>query len=1235
MQNFYQPGLGLSPDLFIQLEQEIDDRIEDTQKLFNFITLRDINKNISIQQIQNITFSGLTSIGTQYSIEFVIPPAILNPPQFSWSLYPLTINHKEFRSDRPYDYLANFNLSSFYEAKLPQYHDPAIQQIYEKLHTLLTELIEVKQCQTRSSTIWRNVGAVLHACDIKFQTRDYPLRYIISALLSPYVTFPFYEQRQRFQFNNTNISSQLPILIYCIAALACDLLVGNITHIESVIAFNVYLIYATTSIFDSQLKYKSIARNWKDEAVHLLNTCTVPRYNQFGLFETTFTRSTTEPQWISAEYTSQRELRQQLPQVYQNYINHVMRYSKTPEMIIKSHIVVRILSNTRAYLKTLPELSFKRAVEPQVVENVLPAFQVTKTANGMPLEMRPTEQSPSTSAYRYLSYFTTSVANKVSKKNFDTEWFNFVTTRSAGRKAVFEGQHLSEKIKRAANSRIVLEAIESRDYRSADRLNRARQQPTNMGIRDQIDRRQRGIFVIPNEILIPNLPIYLFMKTFLDITPYTMMGKDSGTFLDMREMLITTALGYYNNYSDVSAMDASVQSSLRHNMNAWALDVAALCTTPAYASYIARTLSVTHNTRSTSPGSLDISGEYINAVHQAIADASGFEYSSLSYNSRLFGTIFNYSQSFGSGLPQTSAHHTEVLIGLDKSVDLQSNHSPNCDINIRGDDKTKYLIGSDDIVREHLRMDNQTYRKAGFNVKDATSLNSNEFLQQGVLLGRYVPYPDRVSFITAEKPSIILDPQEKCNELVAIAYDMCARCYDQSGLCLLLFMLCAYTCRRLTLECAVRDLPDLARNKLWQDLRFRIRTPGITINDRQIHINDKTIKSVLIQIYYPLSWLLTYKGGELPPPALQREDGTMTSPHNIYYPRGKYAIRFLFDISDQTRIPYTNIPHNELLNKSQLRKYKLIISHNLGKLNLKELYSRARSQTTEWAEINDQARRLGSLSDPDAINAAANAAQQLELAGVRVPATINYAYTFHMRIIQAIEAIDVSNVEVQQVTKKFKDIITSDMFDLTLQRDDYLHAYRITYTTDLLPYKYPNLNITLGPSIQPYSDGWQLIQALGFMEYCTTTYGRITNQIKGEYGAFKKDDPTFQFGLHLWRHRRHLLDNFYTLINASPGVRAAYQAAFELSGISTEIPYPYTISPRQLFFITDNPSSAARYIDPNSLYYNAPRTSTAYLITIAYLHLLGHSPTFYGHRMMIEISRTVFARYEENKHQPG
>jgi len=347
---------------------------------------------------------------------------------------------------------------------------------------------------------------------------------------------PFFE-RDGIIFNDTNIASIIPTLIYMLCSVGTDIMCGTLTNIDSVMVLNVLFNMAKDSYMDAKLACKGVLRNIIIELTHNLKQTKVPLWSKFGTVKDQITKNTFENLYVRQQILeSKKERKEKLDGWVYEFIEDYNRSCSNMHDVIKVIAILHSMSNDRTYYKTLVELSLDDAVKTKIQSRLVtapnPVIFDAETRQVYEYEYN-TDQTYEYWTYKYLMQFADLLAGKAKNRKMDDLWLDFLTTSSAGQKLTPEQLlMLPELARKYHNKRLIRQAITAKDFRDSKKLMDGLIEQTNLVVRQQEDRRQRAIAGLNMEKLMLSFPSYIIGKSLYGVLDAAAQGKQTGNVND-------------------------------------------------------------------------------------------------------------------------------------------------------------------------------------------------------------------------------------------------------------------------------------------------------------------------------------------------------------------------------------------------------------------------------------------------------------------------------------------------------------------------------------------------------------------------------------------------------------------------------------------------------------------------------------------------------------------------------
>lgn len=1097
---------------------------------------------------------------TRILSEIVIPPELSHPPDYNPEDYPLCPNERTFLPNHPYDYLTTFSIKSFkaYLAK----------KVNEKSDALINNMLEIHQCQSRLTNIWRQLASILIQHDIRFGDSNIFRAVVYTILRGCNCTptnddLPFYENHNRFVFVNQEIASVLPLLIYALTALGFHRLCSLPTDDELIMIANNYMHMARRSYQDTKLDLKSVSRDWLVEGIHNLKEIHVPIWGEDLALHGMRLKKTIEPKFITDTFKQKRKERQEKlhPKIVE-YINQSLKVKNQPELL-RRYAVCRLIDDDGTYYKTATELSLRKAVAPQIRETVVRAPIELESASFGTVKQMFAPKTPEDDVVQAMLCYLESTIKKAEEIDLDEMNIEMLKMTSAGLQLTKETPALgttSKAERKIGTKRLVVAAKESKYFRNLDHFLERLGSETKAVERQQIDRRQRMIAGINNEKLFGSMGSYLILKALFENMGAAAQGKQTGNALDIFDMLKWTAMqNVLCSSIDVKGMDTSVQTLTRDLVHTFLLHVAKR-TTHGVAGPFNRDL---FKILDKSTGEYKLTPEACSALLQLIVYEKSNSQTSVTYESSAFGRIKNEEGTFSSGRADTGGHHTAVLPSTLLSGEIRnSSRSPSVRASKEalGDDLKIVYCGRMDLMKLNADQDSESLRQIGFTVTEESSISSMVFLQQHCVNGTFVGYPDRIAIFTKERNNENVSKLTVLQEIRALCDDLTWRTVNMQGLRFSMIMTLYLCMSRITIKINARIATEFLKHLQT------ITTAYAYVGD------DDTRETRLISFHIPFMWMFLEKGGELPCFALQRSDGTFTAEESIHTPRGKFRRRLIYDLM--------HVDNEFKINHEWLTRLGITRAIRLIGLNVIGSEFEVKRDDFDKRKLSEYGRQLESLTSTDRYEVSRRAAQRLSREGFRLPDTIIFGNRLTERILQAVEAVPLSDSQRRLFSDTLLERvkIAKNIFFMPERNDE---LYKLNLTKSDIPIDVTNVmflafktQISLNTHL--ISESTSALQMLGYVNVISSAMRSSINASRGVYANFKYDDPMFKEAYKIWTSNRALMPLFYEAISATPKMQIALQQALTYYHQNINHQYLLSLSPRNLFFISEQPLNIHR-----------------------------------------------------------
>lgn len=644
-------------------------------------------------------------------------------------------------------------------------------------------------------------------------------------VLKHYNGIPFYSKK----YDASKVPSMFDVGIELVSekAVSCclpgvlhGLLNGIIAEILGDLTATTALMYAkhlffcsATSVYQTQLKYKSDSRSWVKLVYDKIGYVLVNSYS------TTMRPIEQKIECIDSEFWADDDEREnllksllKLPSHFKQFALSQLSYvskrslftsgiykqlelitdeslkfslnetlisecSKSTEYLRWLTMTMSVVSNFGLYNKTSLLLEYEKSIATQqkvalVDPKIKVALKVGDTRS-VPLiyDWTDTEVLNELSDLFDELWSDSIISNFNRIKNFEERFVTFLTNKSGGIKS--EEPTLSKSLQGISNARIISFALNRNSYTNESKFMKMLVAKGKCAIRFQIDRRARVIVIVPNAVQTNEVFLLLAfncIKSDKDLGSKIAVGKQIGNLLDASLQLVQSGdVNAIKNSGDMKGMDAhtvpSITKFLRYK--------------------VIETMTRLDPTGKVSQYFFSADKEYTLAEISTEMSSSQFETLTTTYNRFLRGVVVHsakvmanlYSltmhlednffaegmdvsdQTFQSGFFGTSAQHTLLLtllmINLEKQFfSIMSNRQINLIHKIMGDDLFEVIKNGckyPDIAKLWLKKRNQALSKINYEEDLGLSRIYGAFLQQAALLGVYVPFPARISLFCDER----------------------------------------------------------------------------------------------------------------------------------------------------------------------------------------------------------------------------------------------------------------------------------------------------------------------------------------------------------------------------------------------------------------------------------------------------------------------------------------------------
>lgn len=1147
-------------------------------------------------QPSSYEYEGLDSGGHKLTHKLTIPTWISKPKVFDLDDYPLDDQGLNFSNRRKWDYLTTFDATSV---------DP---DRYEKgssanlVANTISRMMRADQCQSRFSGIWRQMAACVFSIDQLLGRLEHPVRDILKLLATTPTGFPFYEDsRGEFKFETSGVPSILPTLFYGLQHLCMGFACGKVSEVEIPLFFQHWLELSEFSLLDMMLKTKSKARNWVLEATVNAKYIKSLEWNRYFRPRRVWYKPIHKTPVATKMIEIAREERNVLPPLCASYVNRAIANSTDNDKIRSYFYACRFMSNGGWYYATAVDLSIDGAVDPDIVGTLLPALVPLLTDASGGVYLQTSTEGPLLDIERQNDRFVDHVADAFSKINLDQEWLEMLTTSSTGREMPTNliGRLVGGQ-RKAGRARLIAQAATADQRRSLEALEIGVSEPSVAGQRVQNDRRKRIITMVNNEVQSLTVPAYKVASLMLTLHDDAALGKQTGSAFDMRELLIWTGKPNTGCQSaDVAGMDKNMQVRTRNILTTTVMKVCAKASNELYGPFISQDM-ILYDSNS-QPETRRVS-----AAWQNVAFYSRHVRSSVAYKSEMQGIGTIRDGPFQSGVFITTVNHTTAETASVRAnqtqlmrrgvVNTVSSYSS------LGDDFSGLYCGKLSDIEHQAESDVDGLRNLGFNVTSEFSEIYGVMLQQMVMGGTFMGFLDRITLATREKRTERLSLSQSSSELLALGYDAVHRSTDLNGLKLLLFGYEFICISRQTVEIHSRSVDEF---------KGLINRAGIKF--KEYPTPEGTNR--LLTLHYNIAWTFSDDGGKFPPFPIQRDDGSYTPDYSMFSPSGQNRRRLLFDITGLGKIHFKGSP---FLNDEWLTKLGFGTAAVLFSLDRQEILKEVASKDLDPTIVDELGMNLEQIGNQAKANRSRNAYERLKEV-YTLPKHLVYGLKTYIRIEEAIlQATDRKDIDTKKITYSFVLKLKASIhghfsmksgmsvYHFPLQPRDHLHCYDIIDSN--VPYA-PSISgricqdITLSDPLRFGTPGWGLIGAVGILNDQISKLTMMLKFAKGEFSRFSHDVPSFEAARKVYHRNRNMMSDFYTALGADDGFRIAMDKALKFYDKYGNILYDYSVNPRQLMFIPDDPSCVENIIVGVPLC--APHIR-AFHYQCLYLHVLSH-----------------------------
>lgn len=1124
----------------------------------------------------------VTSFNSIFEVQFKIPKKLLHPPNFEINMYPLNHNKSNFCDDRPFNYLCNFNWYNFLQLSTD---DIGVHR------TMISDLINMSS-QTRYSNIWANVSGIVMY--LRMYEKGYYLRFILCYILKLWSTFPFFDTWDGFKDILPNTSTMWPLLLYAFMSVCFDYICDNITEGEAILCFNNHLNDAIDGYQDKKLATKSGYTLWLKHECDRLTLTLTPKYDYTGVVYSNFMKSTKEIVQPNEFKENEEHMKNLLHPEFYEYIKHMRLFIKNVEDIIKLYTICLCGRDDRTYYGTLMELAIDKAIKPQVAGSIVPK-PIPRLWMQRDKKLILAASYPSDSflfkMQQFFRLYYPALREKLNVKTLSSSFINFLSTASAGvgidipdeiLKNI-QDKNLLQLMKKGSNKRVLQEAFMVERYNDLEPIINDFVRIIKIVVRKQIERRQRGIAGIPNNVLKINQITYEANKAFSAIARAPSHGKQSGNSRDIHHLLFHTTLedvskiydkqgnrlckGVVISSADVKGMDTHIQINVALNQQLASIEI-----------LDGIDYDVGPFKRSTVQVE-DVNGKTYEKAISGAQHAISFGIANFSQTtgieSKYFGSIVNQEGTFPSGLLTTSNHHTEELtLAIETAIkcfiEEEQSYVSLSDLHILGDDISIVLHGDDDSIVMFMNYLVTKFSSLGLTLERDESRNFGVFLQQHVINGRFNGFANRIALFTTEDYKTRKSVRESCTEYNALVDDIIFRTYNVNNL---------IRFQRIH-QFVVMSKYVFRVSNLHYDRLIKLFSKRLNVFEYD-QLDNKKNSFHFLGIQIPYSYFQCYGGGEIPPESWMRNDGSFTKEYSIYSPRGEWLRKFFYDLSN-----------GEKLDHEMLSIYKFDICDFFIQYNILDVQEEVRDTVIDRSVINKLALNLESLENTNERSISRRASNILLNIGVKIPANGVYGYQVHERLIKVLQNIKQSDYELKQVGDRMFQLCMTKFLHhkVIIKHNDRLHVFTLQFSsTEKIPINKKMralYNISISKNLKPFSDGWMLYTCLDHTYDVAGDLATALAHSQGHFKNFQYDRDTFITSTQIankYGINSVPMSLFFESVNVSDETKVKWIQAIEYFVQFKEFVYPYSINPRRLFFIPDQASSVSNVLSSESI----------------------------------------------------
>ncbi|UQS94340.1 MAG: P3, partial [Panacromy virus 1] len=907
-------------------------------------------------------------------------------------------------------------------------------------------LIQEKTSQCRFPSVyanWRSLFSSLYICEVIFG--EIFVHRLVSTILSTYSSFPFIISERGTKWLTENSYSTLPYVIYAINNWCDRLILGELGINDIKVSASIFNWWLEESLFDAQLKWKGIFTDYMDHAIRLLSIQLVREWNS-EIIPIKLVIKKNNVHAYDAEIKQYQEKLSSVPITWvKNLISGLIKKSKNLQQCVTFGKVLRHYGNPALYLTSIVDLTLDDAVSPRM-ENLL----VQKGSHGKHLingSVYDFTLDLNTKLGRMINFYKPIVAKaqgSYNGYNVQDKAISFLTPQSGGRKDIESDVPIPDKLMQIAGTRLGDALIHHEELGNEVYMLEGATRPTRAGVREQIARRLRAISVIPNPKLLFSFAAYTASLELIKYLNDASSGKQTGHYLDLRYLLISTGNGRSVLDSiDISGMDASIQPTLYSSFHDIILPVVE-SERNKNAKYFGF-----HNTIQSVNGEKKQFSGLCNTIMSSREVITPF---GTEVKGKLY-TLRGKDYTFPSGVAFTGTHHTIILVGAIRESEIHwqklGRRSNISFINVQGDDVIITYIGEDNDVHLQRKFVEDELSNLGFKTTSTPSPSSGVFLQQCVVGGSYVGYADRLSLCTAERSDWSEDNIDKGQQLSALCADLSSRVNHPENLSILYLSYCWWMFSRITLPVtneAFNKFQNLIKSAQLRIKLFKI--PNYTDSDKINRFVDNYIR-----IYAPFMLLFHEKGFQANPLATKKLDDTCTLSSSYLTPRGEILRRYRFDIILDSIYQVTNQITNEHISHIiELGFLSADICQAIFKRSTRNQKFKFDTYFTA-SDIFVYSERLNQYRDANIISNSKLAAKQLSEYGVKLDDALIEAYQIPVRIRQLAEAqlpnksedTSISSQILIDIVRNFK-----NYRNYLVTKDDVKFYYNLNFSNHLI-----------------------------------------------------------------------------------------------------------------------------------------------------------------------------------------